>query len=307
MDASSTIWHVFGDTYSLLDAPLIDAQDAMVSAAVDYITPAIRPLLVIYVIWLGFCAIYAGASVRSVMSQAIRAGVIVVLVAHTDTYMQWVGNFFLHVLPDGLGVVFNGAVNGVPIKGGEQFDKIWAAAAIAGSKTYESIPSLISAKGVVLALLCLAFLLASFICVGICFVLFLVSHVAMVLLIIAGPLFIVCAMFPGSRGFAAGWLSTCVSVVTTQVLLILLLSVMVRVMQSQLIRFATPPVGDDTWTQCLALIGIGGLLGICAYLAKQVPSLASSISGGVALQLDGVLSGAARAAGALSRFAHRGN
>ena len=108
---------------------------------------------------------------------------------------------------------------------------------------------------------------------------FIGAHVLMALLMITGPIFIACALFPASRQFFSGmardnrWRPgdtgsrdrTHVAYDTVQ--------------QSELIKVQAAPAGADIMGQIGSLIGVAGLLFICAGMAKQIPGIAAGIAG----------------------------
>ena len=89
-------------------------------------------------------------------------------------------------------------------------------------------------------------------------------------------------------------------VLVTQVLVVALMSLMVLIQKNQLSQVQAAPAGADIMGQIGSLIGVAGLLFICAGVAKQIPGLAVGIAGGAYHQF-GDLVGAA--AGAVTSFA----
>ena len=191
------------------------------------------------------------------------------------------------------------------INGGSQFDDVWNQAYTSGLMVYKNLPSL-SFKGALLSLLVFAFWAVALAAVAIGFLMFLASHVLMALLIIVGPIFVACALFEASRQYFVGWLSTCISTVVSQVLVVALMSLMIRIETSELSRLSPASTGANEVGQIGALLGVAALLGICAWLARQIPSVAVGIAGGAYHQLGSYVGAAAAAVkkvGSVSRSA----
>ena len=295
-------WHLFSGAYTGIDEPLTNAVDAALGNMIGYVNPTLKILLTIYIMWIALQArwVPTGAPVSGLIAHAARGAVIVMLLSNTATFNQWVGTVFLHSIPDELGNALNGSVGGgSAVTGGAQFDDVWNGAWKAGLVVYKNVPEW-SMKGAFLALAIIAFWGLSFVAVGVGFLMFLGAHVLMALLMITGPVFIACALFPASCRFFSGWLATAVGVLVTQVLVIALMSLMIRVEHSELLKLQAAPDGADIMGQIGSLIGVAGLLFICAGVAKQIPGLAVGIAGGAYHQF-GDLVGAA--AGAVTSFA----
>ena len=146
----------------------------------------------------------------------------------------------------------------------------------------------------------------SFIAVGVGFLMFLGAHVLMALLMITGPIFIACALFPASRRFFR-WMARdgsggagdtgvgrCTDVADGS-----------SVEQSELLRLQAAPAGADIMGQIGSLIGVAGLLFICAGVAKQIPGLAVGIAGGAYHQFGDLVGAAAGAVTSLASGAYR--
>jgi type IV secretion system protein VirB6 len=298
-------WHLFSGAYSAIDAPLTDAVDTALGNLIGYVNPTLKILLTIYIIWIALQAhwVPTGTPVSGLIAHAARGAAIVMLLSNTSTFNQWIGTVFLHTIPDELGNALNGSIGAGAIKGGAQFDDVWNGAWKAGLVVYKNLPEW-SMKGAFLALAVIAFWGLSFIAVGVGFLMFLGAHVLMALLMITGPIFVACALFPASGRFFSGWLATTVGVLVTQVLVIALMSLMIRVQQSELLKVQAAPAGADIMGQIGSLIGVAGLLFICAGVAKQIPGIAIGIAGGAYHSLGAHFGAAASAVKSVVRGAY---
>ena len=102
----------------------------------------------------------------------------------------------------------------------------------------------------------------------------------MALLVAVGPIFIACALWPASRAFFSGWVASCVSTLTAQILVVALMSLMLQWRLTQLASDRRQSDNANEVGQIGSLIGVAALLGICSLLAKQIPAVAVGIAGG---------------------------
>lgn len=273
-------WTLFTNTFQSIDTPLVDAVTATIGALTGYLAPIMVPMLTVYLIIFGIQSAMGRVPLSAFLSVALRAAVVVYIIANAANFNQWVGNVFLQAIPNDIGNAVNGALGGgAPINGGQQFDTVWNDAYTAGLVVWKALPSL-SLKGIMMCGVVVLFWATALASVALGFLMFLASRVLMALLIAIGPIFIACALFGASRQFFNGWLSACVSTVVAQLLIVTLMSLMIRVETTELGRIAAAPVGGNVVGQAGALMGVSALLFICALLAKQIPNVAVGIAGG---------------------------
>ena len=119
-------------------------------------------------------------------------------------------------------------------------------------------------------------------------------------MIAVAPLAVACAMLPVTRQWFQGWLNTVVGVLVAQVLVTGLMTLMILVQQTELTRVAAQPAGANEVGQVAALLGVGGIIFICAIIAKMIPNFAMAIGGGAYVHMQSFVSGvgSALAAGA---------
>jgi type IV secretion system protein VirB6 len=218
---------------------------------------------------------------QTMMMDVVRGAIVVTLVGNAGNFNQWIGTVFLTTIPNEVGQAINGSLggSGPPVNGGAQFDAVWNTAYKAGLMVYNNLPS-VSLKGVALTFCVFFFWGVALAAVAIGFLMFLASSVLMALLIAIGPIFIACALWPGSRAFFSGWIASCVSTVTAQILTVALMSLMLQVETAELGRIASNPANANEVGQIGSLLGVAALLGICSLLAKQIPAVAVGIAGG---------------------------
>ena len=215
-------WTLFTNTFQSIDTPLVDAVTATIGALTGYLAPIMVPMLTVYLIIFGIQSAMGRVPLSAFLSVALRAAVVVYIIANAANFNQWVGNVFLQAIPNDIGNAVNGALGGgAPINGGQQFDTVWNDAYTAGLVVWKALPSL-SLKGIMMCGVVVLFWATALASVALGFLMFLASQVLMALLIAIGPIFIACALFGASRQFFNGWLSACVSTVVAQLLIVTL-------------------------------------------------------------------------------------
>jgi type IV secretion system protein VirB6 len=295
-------WALFQGVYTAVNSPVVNAVDGVLNALTAYLNPIMIAMLTAYMMYTGFRMALApnGAPMQTMMMDVVRGAIVVTLVGNAGNFNQWIGTVFLTTVPNEVGQAINGSLggSGPPVNGGAQFDAVWNTAYKAGLMVYNNLPS-VSLKGVALTFCVFFFWGVALAAVAIGFLMFLASSVLMALLIAIGPIFIACALWPGSRAFFSGWIASCVSTVTAQILTVALMSLMLQVETAELGRIASNPANANEVGQIGSLLGVAALLGICSLLAKQIPAVAVGIAGGAYHNLNSYANaiGAAGAAG----------
>jgi type IV secretion system protein VirB6 len=276
-------WALFQGVYSAIDTPLVAAVNGVLGALAQYLNPIMLAMLTAYIMFAGLQMALApnGAPMQTMMGHVVRGAVVVTLVGNASNFNQWIGTLFLSTIPNEIGQAINGAFgdDGAPVSGGQQFDAVWNASYKAGLIVYNNLPS-VSLKGAILCLCVLGFWGVALAAIAVGFLMFLASNALMALLIAVGPIFVACALWPGSRAFFSGWIASCISTLTAQVLIVALMSLMLQVETNELGQIAHNATNANEIGQIGSLLGVAALLGICSLLAKQIPAVAVGIAGG---------------------------
>ncbi len=297
-------WALFSGIYNAIDTPLIGGVDIMLGAITGQLAPAMKAMLTVYVMWVAYQAIFGSQEqpLGLLIRTLVRCAAVVMLVSNAGNFNQWFGSPLLTTIPNDFGQLLNGAFGGGggPVNGGAQFDAIWNKSFTGGLSVYNNLPGL-SLKGALLTIPVFMFWVAALFFIGVGFLTFLASHVLMALVVAVGPVFVACLLFPASRSFFSGWLSTAVSTLVAQLLIVALVTLMITIENNELGRLAAAPAGVNEIGQIGSLLGVVALLGIGALLARQIPSVAVGIAGGAYHQLNAYTAAAGVAAAAAAR------
>jgi type IV secretion system protein VirB6 len=278
-------WNFFATLYTGINSPIQDFVGVVIAAVTGYVTPILRVLIVVYVAGMATIATLNPSQepVTNWLRHLIRAALVYFIVSSAANFDQYFGTLFLTTLPTEIGNAISGAAGTHSITGGA-FDTVWNKAWTAGLVVYKNLPW--SIKGMALEFLVVLYWLVAIATIGVGFLIFLSAHVMLVLVIAVGPLCICCFLFPSSRRFFDGWIGTSVALVLTQILSIVLLSLLIDTENATIAQIASDNAGGNEIAQLqLLLYGVVMFI-MCALLASQLPGIATGIAGGVHQQVS---------------------
>jgi type IV secretion system protein VirB6 len=278
-------WNFFATLYTGINSPIQDFVGVVIAAVTGYVTPILRVLIVVYVAGMATIATLNPSQdpVTNWLRYLIRAALVYFIVSSAANFNQYFGTLFLTTLPTEIGNAISGAAGTHSVTGGA-FDTVWNKAWTAGLVVYKNLPW--SIKGMALEFLVVLYWLVAIATIGVGFLIFLSAHVMLVLVIAVGPLCISCFLFPSSRRFFDGWIGTSVALVLTQILSIVLLSLLIDTEDATIAQIAADNAGGNEIAQLqLLLYGVVMFI-MCALLASQLPGIAVGIAGGVHQQVS---------------------
>jgi type IV secretion system protein VirB6 len=263
---------VFQPAYDYIDGRLdiFLTQDA--GQVMAQVSGPLRAALVLYVLLYGF-AILRGAIQEPLVDFAIRSIklALIVVLATTPAYGSWISTPLFHTLPDTLTSAISGQS---PTSAGGAFDAFFNRVAYLGEKISEQatlrywMPLLVAGGVWVIGALAAA--------LG--FGIFLLSKVALALLIALGPIFVACALFDASRRFFFGWLSQAVNYLVLLALIVTIFQLILSLVGAQWGNID----GQDPVAGGLVFIA---LCLLAAIFFLQVPAIAAGIAGGASAGL----------------------
>lgn len=265
-------FRVFGPAYVLIDGKLDQFLGEGASRMLAEVAGPMNAALVLYVLLYGF-AILRGAIAEPIMDFAIRSVklVLIVMLATTAAYGDWISQPLFHAMPDALARAIAGTPSGDP---GAAFDQFFGRAAYLGQKAAKQttpmnwIPLLVSGAVFVIGALAAA--------LG--FGIAILAKVALALLVALGPAFIACALFEATRRYFFGWLGQAVNYLVLFALIIAIFQLVLAVVGDQWGRID----GQDPVVGSLMFIALC-LLGAIFFL--QTPAIAAGIAGGASAGL----------------------
>jgi type IV secretion system protein VirB6 len=284
---------VFSSLFALLQAALDTFIHQSVSNAVDYVDGPIKIMATLTVMGVG--SLYILGKTADPLSEMLKTFAIIAIVfavaGNVGHYNQYLGNH-LHDLPNDLMGVF--AVGDAPSSEegfGETMDR-FGTTAMDGISTIWYAGSGWSRIGfVVLAMFLFAifvlFAVAACVAMGI-------AMVGSSLVVGIGPIMILGLMLKPTREYFTRWVSYGIQFAVLAAFVGAVLGIMTTVLNEYLELLGQQTDNID-FTQLAAPAVI---MGICAFIFSQLPSMASSVSGGIGLSIGNSawrgLSGAAQ-------------
>ena len=265
---------MFGLIATQLETPFITSVTSLVAALISYASGPLKSALVLYVALMGL-AIMSGradAGMGTFVSRVIKLALVVWFITGAGVYANWVQDLFMVVLPNELTT----AITGTAVTG-NAFDLIWTQAYDASVLVGRGLGmfDISAALGI-----CLYLVIALAACV-IAFGIYLVSHIALGLLIIVGPLVIGLALFNATSPIFQKWVGALIGCLVLQLFVLVLLAVCITTEATILGQVAANIGGNVIANLALLLGGGGAFFGVMVLLTLQLPNLANSIAGGL--------------------------
>jgi type IV secretion system protein VirB6 len=279
--------HFFTYLYEHFDVALM----AVVQAKTAAVLTAVRvPLLAGVTAWIGGMLIVellnpGGEALSSLFRKFIRAGLVLTAIT-AAAYTPAVSTMLLDTLPNGITSVIAGSTSqtvGAPAA----FDTMLHTAWVMGLEVYKSAPSL-SFKGLWIMGGAVIFWAAATVVISAAFIAFIVSHIALGMLVIVGPIFVCCLLWQRTERWFSGWLCTSLSAVMVQVFIVTLLSLLIDIESTLVKQMAANSVAsaDSAMEQLHLLLEAGAVLAMVCFLVKFSAPLAQSIMGGIAADVS---------------------
>ena len=265
---------MFGLIATQLETPFISSVTNLVAALISYASGPLKSALVLYVALMGL-AIMSGradAGMGTFVSRVLKLALVVWFITGAGIYANWVQDLFMVVLPNELTT----AITGGTIDG-NAFDVIWTQAYDASVLVGRDLGTFDFSSMIGIGFYLLIALAACVVAFGI----YLVSHIALGLLIIIGPLVIGLALFPATTAIFQKWVGALIGCLVLQLFVLVLLSLCIKTEATILGQVAANIGGNAAANLAILLGGGGAFFGVVILLTLQLPNLANGIAGGL--------------------------
>jgi type IV secretion system protein VirB6 len=290
-------FQIFAYIVSQVETPLVSAVADVFGAFLTFVGTPLKVALVLYVALTGLLLARGETSEPGsvVMGRAIKMAVVVWFLTGSGTYQQWVYNFFFQALPNGLSdaLTSSGAVGAVSAN---SFDQVWVKAWTAGLQVWRASGYTEIGKQFCV----IVFWLSAILSTVFCFAIWLISRVILALYIALGPLLIGLVLFPATRAIFERWIGSLISCVILQVTTIVLLYIVLTVEQRVIGSIGTM-TNSESMTMIQVLLAGIIFFGVAAFVALQLPGVASSLSGGLSFHTGALARGMQQAIGSTGR------
>src|SRR3954470_13107611 len=241
------------------------------AAAID--TP-LRTAVTLWVVLYGI-AILRGTIREPIMSfawSAARVVVIVALATNASTFQTYVTELFFESLPKEIGNAIAGA--GLDTSSGAPFDKLLNKGVEVATKIYEQSGLTNMAPALIAAILMVFTAVSGFLQ----FAVLLYAKIGLAIVIALGPVFIALMLFEATRPFGAAWTRQVANFVILQVLVVALIGLMLTTVSGFVDKYGTNATSGGQLI--VGAVAISAILGLAAYMALQLPEIASGLAGG---------------------------
>ncbi|WP_149541496.1 TrbL/VirB6 family protein [Siccirubricoccus phaeus] len=281
---------IFSTIVSRVETPLINAVAQVTNAFLTFVGPSLKVALVLYIALTGILIIRGQASeVGSViMGRFLKMGLVVWVLTGSGVYQQYVYDFFFTTLPQGLAQALT-ATGTAGVVRASSFDQAWLQAWDAGLTVWKTLGWRQIGESFVI----IVYWLAAIISTVVAFIIWLTSRVLLALYIALGPLLIGLALFPATRSIFERWIGSLISCVILQITTVVLLYIVLSVEQ-QVVGTIAQMGSVDSMVMIQVLLAGVIFFGVAAFIALQLPGVATSLSGGLHFHASSLIRGASQ-------------
>ncbi|MGA8611339.1 MAG: type IV secretion system protein, partial [Xanthobacteraceae bacterium] len=208
----------------------------------------------------------------------IGIAAIVVVLATSTYYTQYISNLFLTGIPNTLGKALGETTNPA-----SALDLVLNTVVRATFEDYHKLPW--SLMSIPLGIGLIVILVVAITCLLFSFAVYMTATIINVVAVLIGPVFLILGITPITRRFTAGWFSVLVGGCVTQLLALGVIQLMATAeltMIQGFITTAAPAAGGDNSIVILwGLTESAMLLALTAAAVKQVPEISRAIAHGV--------------------------
>ncbi|SCX35828.1 type IV secretion system protein [Agrobacterium rosae] len=277
-------WAVFGYIVSQVETPLVSAVATVTNAFLTFVAAPLKVALVLYIALTGVLIIRGETSEAGapLLGRILKMAIVVWVITGAGVYQQYVYDFFFTALPTGLAnaLTSSGAAGAVSA---DSFDKVWIKAWRAGLEVWRTLSWRDIAEKFVICI----FWLAAIISTVFCFAIWLISRVLLALYIAIGPLLIGLVLFPATRSIFERWIGALISCVILQITTIVLLYIILEV-EAQVVGQVAAMGSVDAMAMIQVLLAGVIFFAVAAFVAFQLPGVASSLAGGLHFHVGAV-------------------
>lgn len=281
-------------------APLLDLIDLLINQYVfvvynrldDTIVDLWRAGFILFLAIFGYrTAISGQMNPTELMTNTVKMMFIFMIATQSANFAFFVNNLVTQFPNELSSILLEGNTNSVNGSGTEQssvgtnaalgrfFDDGFRAAGLVALQggTFNPLPYLYS----------VVIMLGTVALTGIALILLIIAKVFVAVLLAVGPIFMLCLLFPTTRGFFEGWMRALFNYALVPVFTYAVLALILRMLANPIAGLITGSQGGAA--NFLAFLGTFLLIAfIGVVVLSQVPNMAASVTGGFALQTQNV-------------------
>jgi type IV secretory pathway VirB6-like protein len=267
----------FASLYNALITPLLTQLQAMIGTVISTMAPIATVMAVIAVAVSG-AEVAFGQKTFSGFKRDVAIAAIIIALATSTYYTQYISDLFLTGIPNTLGNALGSTTNPA-----SSLDRVLNTVVKATFEDYHQLPW--GLMSIPLGLGLIVILAATVTCLLFSFGVYVTATIINVVAVLIGPVFLILGITPITRRFTAGWFSVLVGGCITQVLALGIIQLMATAELTMIQGFiaAAPPAagGDNSIVILWGLTESAMLLGLTAAAVKQIPAISRAIGHGV--------------------------
>lgn len=290
-------YSIFSYIVSAVETPLLVTIGSVTDAFVAYVSTPLRVLAVLYLIVTAVLLVRGELREPGeiLLGRFVKLALVIFALTGAGVYQQYVTNLFLVTLPNSLAAALQGA--GAAALDARQFDQVWLDAWTAGLEVWKTLDLTDVSEKLMVALFWLAAILSTIVA----FAIWQVSRLILALLVAIGPLLIPSALFGPTRSLFERWIGAMIGCIVLQVTVTTLLYIVLSVELSVVGQVVATGGTDDPMSMIRIMLSGVIFFAIAAYVALQLPALASSIAGGLHFHAGALMRGMRDAIGSSGR------
>lgn len=290
-------YSIFSYIVSAVETPLLVTIGQVTDAFVAYVSTPLRVLAILYIVITGIMLVRGELREPAdvLLGRFLRLALVLFAVTGAGIYQEYVTNLFLITLPNSLAAALQGA--GAQALDARQFDQVWLDAWAAGLEVWKNLDITDISEKLIVALFWLAAILSTIVA----FAIWQVSRLILALLVAIGPLLIPAALFGPTRALFERWIGAMIGCIVLQLAVTTLLYIVLDV-ELQVVGQVVAVGGTDD-PMAMIRIMLSGVIffSIAAYVALQLPALATAVAGGLHFHAGALVRGMRGAAGSTGR------
>ena len=194
------------------------------------------------------------------------------LATNASTFETYVSDLFFKSVPDAIANAIAGS--GLDTSSGAPFDTLLNKGIQIATKIYDRSGLTDVAPALVAAILMVFTAVSGFLQ----FAVMLYARIGLALVIALGPVFIALMMFRATRPFGEAWTRQIANFVILHVLVVALVGLMLTTVEGFIDRYGTNATSGGQLI--VGAVAVSAILGLAAYIALQLPEIASGLAGG---------------------------
>ncbi|SKA40403.1 TrbL/VirB6 plasmid conjugal transfer protein [Enhydrobacter aerosaccus] len=270
---------VFGRLLASLLSAVNSAIAGPIGNLVTYVGTAGATFAVVYVAVTGIRAMLGLMAAGQFFPAAIKVGLVGLVIGPSAYYQKWVVNAWLignGGVPDSIAAVVGGTF------GASALDALWGQVVDQIGALWDLVTILNPAQAVVLGFAIIGLFFLGVICCSVAFIEIAMTQVGMAMVLMVGPLFIVCALFGVTQRWFYAWAGEVIHYAIRYVLIVVA-GTLSNLLISAWTTFLVGKVGGTFLNQLVFVMYVAVGCVVIVFIYLQAGRISRSVGGGSAM------------------------